>query len=294
MSLKFSIIIPTYNRANFIVSTIHSALNQTYSDLEIIIVDDGSTDNTKEVVSLINDSRVIYFRKENAERGAARNFGINKATGDYITFLDSDDLLYPDYLKNAFDCIVNYNRPPFLHLAYEIKSVSGKVLSRMDNIKSNDVNQIIYGNPFSCIGSLVRFDVFQTHRFIEDRNLAGSEDWEFWMRIVANFGIKACNKVSAAMIQHHNRSVMSASEEKLRLRKELALTYAFKDKEVERLFAKHYKKMESFADSYIALHLILAKNYKQGIKYLLSSIRMYPLSVFSRRFLAILKHLVLR
>jgi glycosyltransferase involved in cell wall biosynthesis len=294
MSLKFSIIIPTYNRANFIVSTIHSALNQTYSDLEIIIVDDGSTDNTKEVVSLINDSRVIYFRKENAERGAARNFGINKATGDYITFLDSDDLLYPDYVKNAFDCIVNYNRPPFLHLAYEIKSVSGKVLSRMDNIKSNDVNQIIYGNPFSCIGSLVRFDVFQTHRFIEDRNLAGSEDWEFWMRIVANFGIKACNKVSAAMIQHHNRSVMSASEEKLRLRKELALTYAFKDKEVERLFAKHYKKMESFADSYIALHLILAKNYKQGIKYLLSSIRMYPLSVFSRRFLAILKHLVLR
>ena len=97
----FTIVIPCYNRGHLIKQTLSAALNQEFLNFELILVDDGSTDNTEEIVSVIKDSRFRYFKKENAERGAARNFGIQKARGKYITFCDSDDLLYTNYLLNA-------------------------------------------------------------------------------------------------------------------------------------------------------------------------------------------------
>ena len=99
--ILFSVIIPTYNRADFITKTIHSVLSQTYTNFELIIVDDGSADNTERVIRKVEDPRIKYHKKDNSERGAARNYGTNKAKGDYITFLDSDDLLYSKYLEEA-------------------------------------------------------------------------------------------------------------------------------------------------------------------------------------------------
>ena len=98
--ILFSIIIPTYNRASLIKETINSVLLQDYPNFEIIIVDDGSTDDTENIVKSIEDSRINYHKKTNAERGAARNFGIKLAKGEYITFLDSDDILYVNHLTN--------------------------------------------------------------------------------------------------------------------------------------------------------------------------------------------------
>ena len=82
----FSIIIPTYNRAKFITNAINSVINQSYKNWELIIIDDGSTDNTAEVVRKIakNDTRIKYHYQKNAERSAARNNGISKALGDWI------------------------------------------------------------------------------------------------------------------------------------------------------------------------------------------------------------------
>jgi glycosyltransferase involved in cell wall biosynthesis len=82
----FSIIIPTYNRENFISETINSVLESDYKNFEIIVVDDGSTDNTKDIVNKINDSRLNYYYQDNKERGAARNNGIKKAKGEYVFF----------------------------------------------------------------------------------------------------------------------------------------------------------------------------------------------------------------
>ncbi|HLF46080.1 MAG TPA: glycosyltransferase family 2 protein, partial [Chitinophagaceae bacterium] len=97
----FSVIIPTYNRAHLIKETIDSVLRQTHPHFEIIIVDDGSTDDTKQVIEnhFGKDARVIYFYKQNEERGAARNFGLKQAKGDYAVFLDSDDLMLSPYLE---------------------------------------------------------------------------------------------------------------------------------------------------------------------------------------------------
>ena len=94
-----SVIVPTYNYANYIGKAVDSVLCQSYSDLEIIIVDDGSTDNTKDIVSKFNDSRIHYFYQKNQGANVARNRGVAEANGEYILFLDSDDVLHPQHLE---------------------------------------------------------------------------------------------------------------------------------------------------------------------------------------------------
>jgi glycosyltransferase involved in cell wall biosynthesis len=96
---KVSVIIPTYNRAEMVKEAISSVLAQTLSDLEVIVVDDGSADHTRQTVESLNDGRVQYFYKENGGPASARNFGLSKAKGEYITFLDSDDYWPDNYLK---------------------------------------------------------------------------------------------------------------------------------------------------------------------------------------------------
>ena len=114
-----SIIIPTFNRAIIIESTIKSVLNQNFKDWELIIVDDGSTDNTKQVIGTFEDPRIKYIYQENAERGAARNNGVKQSKGDYVFFLDSDDIIYPNHLELAFEELEKLEKPEFFHIRYE-------------------------------------------------------------------------------------------------------------------------------------------------------------------------------
>lgn len=100
-----SVVIPTYNRAHLIKRSAMSVLNQTYSNLELIIVDDGSTDNTEDVVKSINDNRVIYIKQSNQGACAARNNGIDHAKGEFIAFQDSDDVWHEDKLEKQLKCL---------------------------------------------------------------------------------------------------------------------------------------------------------------------------------------------
>ena len=290
-NIFFSIVIPTYNRASFILKTINSVLAQTYPHFEIIIVDDGSTDNTEEIIKGISSEKLHYLKIKNAERGFARNYGSLNAKGDYITFLDSDDILFSTYLSNAHESIVKYAYPAFLHLGYEVINCDNKLLYKVDQLKNDNINFLIKGNFLSCTGCFLRKDVISHFQFNEDRNLAGSEDWELWFRVLANHGIKTDNRISAQMINHQNRSVTVShgTEEKLIQRKELALKYAFKDKKVQEHYGKYYHQIDAFGDSYISLHLALIGNNKRSIHYLVKSVKGYPMIVFSKRFLVIIK-----
>ena len=124
----FSIVIPTYNRAHLIASTIESVLEQNFRDFEVLIIDDGSNDNTEDVVNKFKNESIRYYKKENAERGAARNFGATRAKGQYINFFDSDDLMYPHHLIAAYNLIQSLERPEFFHLAYDHKHEDGTFL----------------------------------------------------------------------------------------------------------------------------------------------------------------------
>lgn len=110
-----SIIIPAYNAEKYIKTTINSALKQTYQNIEIIVIDDGSTDKTKNIIQSIQDPRIIYIHQENQGQSAARNAGIKIAKGEYVALLDSDDLFLPqkiekqvNFLEIHPDCGVCY------------------------------------------------------------------------------------------------------------------------------------------------------------------------------------------
>ena len=105
---KVSVIIPTYNRSKYVTKAIDSVLAQTYRDFEIIVVDDGSTDNTKEVLKPYTD-RIKYLYQENTGVSAARNAGIRAAGGQWIAFLDSDDEWLPEKLSIQMDYLSRHN-----------------------------------------------------------------------------------------------------------------------------------------------------------------------------------------
>lgn len=104
----FSVIIPTYNRASIVMRAIQSVLDQTFVNFEIIIVDDGSTDTTKTIVSSLKDTRIRYIYQKNKGVCAARNNGTSNAQGEYFVFLDSDDYVLPNWLNDFYEaCAVN-------------------------------------------------------------------------------------------------------------------------------------------------------------------------------------------
>ncbi|MDB3935380.1 glycosyltransferase family 2 protein [Granulosicoccus sp.] len=99
MSPRFSVIIPTYNRADSVLDTLSSCFAQSCEDFEIVVVDDGSSDATLDTLKSVDDSRLVVIAQENAGPAAARNRGMRQARGQYIAFLDSDDQWYPDFLE---------------------------------------------------------------------------------------------------------------------------------------------------------------------------------------------------
>jgi glycosyltransferase involved in cell wall biosynthesis len=114
---KVSIVIPSYNRGEFIEATLQSIQNQSFKDFEVIFVDDGSTDNTAQLVKVFcdNDPRFKYFRQENSERAVARSYGLSQASADLLCLVDSDDLWYPNKLEKQ---IVIMDADPETMLCY--------------------------------------------------------------------------------------------------------------------------------------------------------------------------------
>lgn len=289
----FSVIIPTYNRELFIAKAVQSVLKQSNQDFELIIIDDGSTDNTSTVIKPYLSDKVYYYSIENSERAAARNVGMAKATGEYITFLDSDDIYYPNYLSNAFDCLKNMEYPEFFHQAYEVKTESNIVIGITRLSSSNVYKAISKGNFMSCMGVFIKRAVTQTLIFNEDRELSGSEDWEYWVRLMASYGLKSSSNVCASMIIHDDRSVLTVSKQSLEKRKNLAMNYAFQDEKVKTVFNKYKNYMSANWDTYISLHLILDFQNKKGFEYFLQALKTDPVVLFDKRSLSILRMYIL-
>jgi len=118
-----TIIIPTYNRANKLPDAIESALNQTYKHTQIIVIDDGSIDNTKELIKRY--PQVSYYYKANGGQASARNLGLKHAKGSIIASLDSDDIWYPDFLQNCIEKLENENLD-FVFANWDQDSKGGK------------------------------------------------------------------------------------------------------------------------------------------------------------------------
>lgn len=291
MNPFFSIIIPTYNRAYIIKSAIDSILKQTFKNYEIIVVDDGSTDNTETLIRSMNVSKIIYFKTENYERGAARNLGISLASGNYITFLDSDDIFYSNHLSAVMGHITRLNFPKVLHLRYDIKDLKKKESKQSPLLKGNINKQLIYGNFISCHAIFLEQSIAKQNMFNEDRFLAGLEDWELWLRIAPKYKIHYVNQVTSAMIVHDQNSVLTRSKDSLIRSFNALFGHVLNNKEVAWYYSNKINKFKSGCYSYISLHLIMTKEHKKdGLSYLAKAWWHDPTILLKKRFYAILKH----
>lgn len=148
--MKISIILPVYNEEKYIKEAIQSVLAQSLSDFELIIVDDGSTDSTLEIINSFNDKRIRLITQSNQGPGASRNRALEIASGDYVMFLDGDDYYCSDALKTAYDEITSKNTDIsiFQIIKYDGKEYSQNTWFNLDNFPEEFENTVF--NPHEC------------------------------------------------------------------------------------------------------------------------------------------------
>jgi GalNAc5-diNAcBac-PP-undecaprenol beta-1,3-glucosyltransferase len=220
----FSIIIPTYNRADLIGQTLDSVRQQVFTDFELLVVDDGSKDNTAEVVRpFLADPRFSYLPKENAERGAARNYGLARAKGEYVLFLDSDDLFHPNHLSTLHQAIHAEATPPnFLATRYDFLRDGRRHPSPVASVAAGryGLDRFIEGNMLACNFAARRQNP-GLFVFEEDRRYAAVEDWLFLLQNTQHDTVLLLDALTLTMNDHDTRS-MRADNQGLIRRLELA------------------------------------------------------------------------
>ena len=290
--MLFSIVIPTYNRSNQVVKLLDSILLQEYKSFEIIVVDDGSTDNTEENIKtcFAGNSQIKYFKQDNRERAAARNYGANLARGQYVNFFDSDDFMYPNHIAAAFSLIEELDSPEIIAFAYECKMPNGEIIYTK-HYPSNLNSLLIQGNHLSCNSVFLRKDIALQFPFNADRKLSVFEDWELWLRLASRFKFNVSSEITSVIINHEGRSVLSVNKEHLINRGRLLYMYLNEDLAFREKYSASMHKLRASIFSYISLHLSLSKRNRQSaLVYLLKAISSDITFVFKRRFLAIIKH----
>ena len=287
----FSVVIPTYNRAERLRQALDSVLTQSFTDFEVIVVDDGSTDNTEEVVTSISDQRLRYLKKKNEERSIARNFGIEQAKGSYINFLDSDDRFYSNHLQIAFDLLHQHNNPEVGHLGYEMIDSNGKVLLQRNDLNERIPERLLHENILHGNAIFIRKDIANQVSFIPSDKAVISEDWYVWIRLAARFHIYYDNTITSAIVEHQERSLKNIDPDKLIASTEVIIYHLQKDSKFIDRYQARLKYF--FANHYTLVTLILALTKQRRwdtLCYLVKAIQYDWTVMRRRRFLASVKH----
>ena len=205
-----SVVIPTYNSAQYLPQTIESVLSQSWQNFEIIIVDDGSTDNTQEVVGAFNSNKIRYIRQENSGGPSRpRNVGIHHARGKYISLLDSDDLMSRNKLAEAVSFLERYSDLGLVFANFEVcnergDSFPGTFLDEFPTFWELPKKQV--GEKWFIIESALAYKTLLCENFIGtsgtvvpkevflsvgkfDENIAGPEDRDMWLRISRRYAL---------------------------------------------------------------------------------------------------------
>ena len=188
--IKISVIIPLYNKAKSIRRTLSSVLNQTYKDFELIVVDDGSTDDGSEIVKSIDDDRIRVFRKQNGGVSSARNYGVKLSNHDLVTFLDADDLWEKDYLKNLASMREAYPMAGMYAQAYDkifnngsIESPDLTFMHGKRELLIDKYENYVLKYPLICASSIAIDKSLFISAGCFDEKLSHGEDLELWFRL---------------------------------------------------------------------------------------------------------------
>lgn len=289
----FSIIVPVYNRSAFVSTLIDSVLQQTYSSFELIIVNDGSTDDTEAVILRYTDTRLKYIRTENNERGAARNKGAQLANGSYFNFFDSDDRMLPHHLATAWTFINSRKFPPWFHTGYALVDEDGEMILEELGELTQAEKRLIVTNYLGCDSVFVERSLFMQTQFNADRILASSEDWELWLRLISRERLLACQIITVHMVQHTSRSLLTISPDRIIERDTYLLNSLLQDKAFCDKYFTWLGIFEADRYTFFSLCLLLAKRRQEASNYLWKSLITSPRVLLRRRFWACGKKLLM-
>lgn len=224
---KVSIVIPTYNCLDYLPKAIGSVLQQTHQDIELIIIDDNSNDGTSTYLASIQDHRIVKLSTLGVGAPQARNLGIEKATGEFIAFLDADDFWFPEKIERQLEFHQRYPDMAMSFTNYEHLTEDYEVIvdcfSYWSQFQNRDEQFINIDNPLefiienNVIGTstvMLKADVFsQTDSFNAD--IKYGEDWELWLRMSENYQIGVLNSVEVGYLM---RATSVTQTEDLKLR----------------------------------------------------------------------------
>ncbi len=293
MQILISIIIPTFNRAKILPNTINSILLNNYQNFEIIIVDDGSSDDTEKIVKNFKNEKIRYFKIKNSERGAARNYGAQKSKGLFLNFFDSDDISYDNHIKSAVNIIQQNNFIEIFHLSYDlINNNKNKTKTVISYGKTNV--RLLRGNFISCNSLFIKKNIFNKFKFDENRYLSGSEDWDLWLRISRFYQIYNFKYVTSAIVDHNDRSMNEKNFDKISKRLQIIR---------EKVKNNLYKNLNNNEMNKILGHLISFETFYQSlltsgklnvIKNYTKSIFLDPILIFNPRSFLIIRNILFK
>lgn len=274
--LFFSVIIPTYNRAGLIPKTLETVFAQTYPHYEIIVIDNCSTDNTEEVLRpLVEAGRIRFIRHDrNYERATSRNTGMENARGDFATFLDSDDYMYQTALEDAARFAGENPEVKLFHNLYQLVDPENRVLYNFSFPPLDDpLRAITDGNFLSCIGDFIHREIYARYRFDTNPVLTSAEDWDFWLRVVADYRPGRIEKINHGIVHHSGRTIKHLDLEQLRGRLAYILGKISSDPHLSRVYAKYLKRLEVGSLIYMSTVANGARQHREALKCLLRAYR---------------------
>jgi glycosyltransferase involved in cell wall biosynthesis len=270
-----TVIIPAYNQGHYIEAAIQSVLDQSYRNLELLIVDDGSTDNTREIVAKFADCRLHYLYQENQGLSAARNCGIRHSTGEYLSFLDSDDLFLPDKLRLLVDLM---QTEPEIGLAAGQAIPFDELGQHPEKLYATplplDSAQLLLGNPLH-VGSVLLRRTWQQEVGLFDESLRSYEDWDMWLRLVRAGCPTGWIAQPVSCYRFHHAQMTSNSAQMSHA------TFAVLDKVfASRSIPKHWKAMhnQAYASAYLrtAAQAYHVQDFAYGKHCILQAVSLHP------------------
>ncbi|MBT8245459.1 MAG: glycosyltransferase family 2 protein [Winogradskyella sp.] len=204
----FSVIIPLYNKEKYILKTLETVINQSFNNFEVIIIDDGSTDNSVNLIENIEDNRIKIFHKENQGVSSARNHGMQKAKSDYIAFLDADDLWLDHHLQILFDLIQEFPEAGLFSTGYLISFNSHKkraVIKGLPDEFKGIITNFFKNNLYSpivnsSIAAIKKSVLTNVNGF--DLNLKSGQDTDFWIRVALENKVAFHNVVTGIYMKN--------------------------------------------------------------------------------------------
>lgn len=234
-----SIITPVYNGEQYLLETIESALAQTYQNFELLIVNDGSTDNSADIIKpYLKDSRVKYIEQKNAGVAAARNTAIKQARGKYVGFLDQDDLWLNNKLEVQIAALEQDMNVALVHSRHDVIDLMGNKTDYhlIPRASGYCLKDLFKENRIAVLTVLIRKTIFDEIGLFNEQ-LSGVDDYDMWLRVTLKYPIKYINQ-SLASYRFHDSNISKDSFKMTVLDLKTINTFLFENPTVINLIGK--------------------------------------------------------